>query len=262
MKEIIIFTFFVTVNFSNGFSQVFQEKYLQSIYCNQSQDQLDNFFKNWEKQSIALPKDSLVNLNPIEQHVHEIFEEFYDPLNLEKYGDVQWGGDLYSGVMYIIIQNHLKYIISNKGSIKEVEFFGKKVKESSILRKAVLTNFRPNVEISKKNFYLNSNFKGILDTFVFSKISCEGKRLTSTKEWVDEYRKRINFLGNYIKIISPHWGGDLHYVTHPYVISIVFNKDATQGLVNFRIGWEGGETLFEKRGDEWEMIESKLTWQE
>jgi len=82
----------------------------------------------------------------------------------------------------------------------------------------------------------------------------------SPYQTIEESEKKYNILRSYIPILHGHWGGYWHIVTHPDVSIIIFNKTLTKARVDFSFGYQGGETILEKEGDDWVIKESKETW--
>jgi hypothetical protein len=77
-----------------------------------------------------------------------------------------------------------------------------------------------------------------------------------------ESEKRYEFVKNYIHILHGHWGNYWHLETHPKVSTIVINNEITKAKINFRYGYQGGETVLEKENGIWKIISSKATWTE
>lgn len=73
-------------------------------------------------------------------------------------------------------------------------------------------------------------------------------------------KRRKEFLDKMITTYYGHWGGYWQLETYPRASSIIFDKDMKYARVEYRLVYEGGEPILEKRGDKWVIIHGERTW--
>lgn len=210
---------------------------LLNAYKTDSKEGLHKFFEEWVSVSIPKNNEEIQN-EPTEQirACYRIFEKFYNPFNLNVYGDStrfpEVGNEFYKGTEFIIIQNRINLTFDN---YQVTEF---------------VTNFSPKCNLDNQKFvYLTDEYEKILKDFLDDQLSWE------------EVLKRYEFLNKFTKISPGHWF-EWHFITHPEVYGIDFDFDLKSARVDFRIRYEGGEATFENSTSEnsWELQESHLTW--
>ena len=76
-----------------------------------------------------------------------------------------------------------------------------------------------------------------------------------------ESLKRLSYINEVTSIMTGHWGGWL-LTSHPHVSSVRFNRDLTKALVFYRIGYGGGEALFVRDQNKWNLESFQKTWVE
>lgn len=214
-----------------------QGELLLKAYETDSKEELLKFFEEWESVSIPKTEEEIQN-EPTEQvrACYRIYEEFYNPFNLNYYGDStrypEVGDDFYSDTEFVIIQNRINLTFDNYQVTEYV------------------TDFRPKCNLDNHKFvYLTDEYEKVLKNFLDDQLSWE------------EVWKRYEFLNNFTKISPGHWFG-WHFETHPKVYGIDFDYNLESARVDFRIRYEGGEATFENSTTEnsWELQESHLTW--
>lgn len=254
MRNLLIIIFLVA--FFNSFGQSEFEN-LENTYRKRSQKHLNQFLQKW--QEVSVPTVNLDSLNELEKDVYTIFKDFYNPFNLGRIGDGEWGNELYAEIDYIIIQNKIftyTYQIDNLNDIN------KKNRDSIVFKKDSIIDFRPDLKFENvKTLFLFSEYEKVINKFLGTKSNPLGSgNIMSPSKAKGLSEKRQKFLNKKLKIIHGHWGGYWHISTHPFVFSISFNSDRTIARVNFRLVYQGGEAIYKKQNGQWILEKSKLTW--
>jgi hypothetical protein len=205
---------------------------LEQCYQDSSLDELASYLDAWHAGISPVHRYEYLLLSDTMRSIYQIFVSFYDPFDLGKYCTTgrcpEFGIDFYAGLGYIIVQNEIGYSFD----------------PDTLL---VLKNFRPPVEVDAKTLYLTDEYKQEFDSFL------------NNGQHPGEIGYRWNFLNQKLRIMSGHWFG-WHFLTHPEVEYINFSPAFNSATVYFRIIYEGGEAKFKRETDEWEFIESYLTW--
>uniref|UniRef100_UPI00404B4ECB hypothetical protein n=1 Tax=Flavobacterium sp. TaxID=239 RepID=UPI00404B4ECB len=243
-------------SFFNSFGQSEFEN-LENAYRKRSQKHLNQFFQKWQEESI--PTDNLNSLSELEKDVYTIFKDFYNPFNLGRIGDGEWGNELYAEIDYIIVQNKIfiyTYEIDSLSAINKVNRDTIKFKKDSI------NDFCPDLNFGQvKTLFLFPKYEKAINKFLGTKNEPLGSgNIMNPAKARGLSEKRQKFLNKKLKIIHGHWGGYWHIITHPFVFSISFNLDRTIAHVNFRLVYQGGEAHYVKQNGQWILEKSKLTW--
>ena len=124
-----------------------------------------------------------------------------------------------------------------------------------------IDNFRPKVDFGSDSvLYLTEEYSKSLDKFLGDESTELGEGgIMNPSRPKGESIKRFQFLRPYIPVQHGHWQGWL-LETHPEISIIELDNTLTKAKINFRVGYEGGEALIEKTGDNWKIISSKVTW--
>jgi hypothetical protein len=187
----------------------------------------------WRSESSPLSAQEYLNLSDIEKHVYLIYQDFYNPFNLNKYEShgvhyPEVGNDYYASLLNLIIQNRISYSVDGGLNLIEME------------------NFRPGVSLPPaQNYYFTDYYVDEWNAFLDKNHS--------------DLNSRIDFIHKKFKIDrmrSLTW----LYITQPEVFSIYFNENMDSAKVNFGIRFEGGESEYVRTGETWSMISSTLTW--
>jgi hypothetical protein len=214
---------------------------------------IDAFMAEWNK-TIKPNSEDFINQNDTMNAVFSIYREFYKPLDLLKLGDWEWGNKLNSKSKYIVIQNKVFYSVLSTNNLDDYDW--KTSKRDSIV------NFRPPVKLEKiKTLYLTDEYAESINIFLGTLSTVVGEdNIMSLSKPKEESEKRYEMLRSYIPILHGHWGGYWHLETHPNVSIIILNKTLTKAKIDFRVGYQGGETILQKKGADWVIKESKATW--
>jgi hypothetical protein len=200
---------------------------IREAFVENSDEKLVEFLDTWARRIGPVTCDRFEQKSETVQEAYRLFRDYYDPFNLEQYGDPEWGPDVYAGYDYVVVQ---------KRAAAEIPGFGRE--EDG--------HFRPVVEFENATvLYLTDEYEHIIEEF-----------LEESQELLWE---RIGFLRTHMPIDPGHWGG-WHIVTCPHVGLFEFQPGLHSALVYFSILYEGGQSTLVKNGDAWKLIGSQLTW--
>ncbi|NQX54452.1 hypothetical protein HQN86_12575 [Pedobacter panaciterrae] len=181
-------------------------KQLEKAYQKRSTVKLKRFFDDWAKDLRPATQDERSKMrNPIQQ-AYQVFEVFYNPVDLKSRGGSEFGNRIYEGFNYFIIQNSFKiyqkekihyteqeakaYAIDNiKKNAKRILYTEKRIASiesgdkyfldlfgpdskrewddtERILIDSVI-DFRPNtIQTKGTPLYLSDKYKVLLDSFI------------------------------------------------------------------------------------------------
>jgi len=200
---------------------------LREAFAGNSDEKLVEFLDTWARRIGPVTCDLFEQKSETVQEAYRLFRDYYDPFNLERYGDSEWGSDVYADYDYIVVQ---------KNAAAEIPGFGREDDEY----------FRPLVEFENAAvLYLTEEYEHIIEEFL--------------EESREQLWERIEFLRTHMSIDPGHWDG-WEIVTCPHVGWFEFQPGLQSALVYFSILNEGGQSTLVKNGDTWELVESQLTW--
>jgi hypothetical protein len=275
-------------------------KQLEKAYQKKSTEKLKRFFDDWAKDLRPATQDERSKMrNPIQQ-AYQVFEVFYNPVDLKSRGGSEFGNKIYEGFNYFIIQNSFKiyqkekvyyteeeakaYAIDNikknaektyhekfialikSGNKMTMENYGpnsKNILEDSlkILLDSVI-DFRPNIIQTKSTpLYLSDKYKVLLDSFLGNNhVPFATGGIMNTAQATGGSTDRQQFLQTYIKIFHGHWGGYWQYHTYPTISSIVFDKNFKYAKVYYNMIYERGEAFLGFEENTWKLLSVQRTW--
>jgi hypothetical protein len=216
-------------------------------------DSFEQLFIDWNR-TIKPNSEDFIHQNDTIHVVFDVYKAFYKPLDLLKLGDWEWGNKLNSKCRYVVVQNKLFYSILLTDNFDDFDW--KKSRKDSI------ENFRPPIDLDRnKVLYLTNEYATSINKFLGAESTKLGEgNIMNPSRPAGESEKRYEVLRSFIPILHGHWGGYWHLETHPHVSVIIFNKTLTKAQIHFRVGYQGGEAILEKTGNEWTIKESKATW--
>jgi len=206
---------------------------LEEIYQLNSQQGLEQYLSAWESEIQPIDNEEFNQLSDTLKTLYRIYQEFYNPTDLSRYCTAgrcpEFGNQLYESLDYFIVQTEIKYTLNEYEDHKTVY------------------DFRPDIDLDNPILYLSNDYEEELASFL------------DREEHELDIQNRYDFLNTMLGIWPGHWFG-WHFLTHPEVDMIYFNQYLDSARVHFRIIFEGGEARFAKMNNNWEMIESQLTW--
>ena len=229
-------------------------QHLEQAYLSSDRSALKSFFKEWELRVPARKPESLQS--DTIKVIHDVFQTFYRPLSLGSLGNWEgWTKRLNMAADHIVVGTKV-YFVVKKGNISddlEAEY--------SIDERDSIVDFRPYVNTRKPVLYLTSKYFSVLNKFLGSESTPVGEdNIMDPAMPKGESKKRSKFLVNHIPLAQGHWGGYWHMDSHPRVNLIVLNRTLTKARIYFRVGYQGGEAILEKKGKHWKLLESGATW--
>ena len=87
--------------------QARQANLLQAAYSSGSREKLDSFFENWSRETPSLSDPAIEKLSDTMRNACKVFQEFYNPLNIQRSGGSEWGNDIYKDVKYLVLQKDI-----------------------------------------------------------------------------------------------------------------------------------------------------------
>jgi hypothetical protein len=216
-------------------------------------DSIEQIFVDWNN-TVKSNSDEFIHQNDTINAVFDIYKTFYKPLDLLKLGNWEWGNNLNLKCKYVVVQNKIFYSILLTENLDDFDW------QKS--RKDSIENFRPPINLNKnKVLYLTNEYAESINKFLGTESTKLGQgNIMDPSRPQGESEKRYEILRPFIPILHGHWGGYWHLETHPDISIIIFNKTLTKAKINFRVGYQGGEAVLEKKGDDWIIKESKATW--
>ena len=226
---------------------------LENAYAHQSKHSIENFFADWNK-SVKQNSIEFINQNNSVKSIFEIYRTFYQPLDLLKLGDWEWGNSLNMNSKYVVVQNKMYYYIMPNDNFDNFLYWNEN--SDSII------DFRPPIDVKlDKVLYLMDEYHEAVNRFLGSESSGLGEgNIMNPSRPIEESQKRYNFLREFIPILHGHWGGYWHIETHPEVSVIILNKKLDRAIVHFRVGYQGGEATLVKNNNKWTVQSSMATW--
>lgn len=230
------------------------EKIIDSLmvaYNTQSNDKLKTILDNWNASVNGYALSELEDDKT--RDVYEIFIEIYTPFDISRLGNHEWGGHMYEGFEYVIVQNKVFFDYTYETS--KFTFESPEPEEID-----TVTDFRPQVYFDNaKTLYLTEEYEVALNVFLdsdffpFEAYDIEKPSLS----WEESY-KRLQFLITYLAIIPGHWGKYWHIETHPHILNIHFDAMMEKARVLFRVGYMFGTAELEKQNGDWVLISSVI----
>ena len=253
MKKVILYL--VTVSVICGNYSCNKKDSTESIIANELSEKLENafqlssttdleqFFADWNK-SLSPNTVEFIKQNDFIEAIYEIYKEFYEPLDLTRLGDWEWGNGLNSNCKYIAVQNKIYYGIV-EDSLLESPYINYSYDLDSI------NDFRPSFNLAKEQvLYLQPKYEQAINIFLGADPSVPK----------DDINKRYTFIRPFIPVLRGHWGNYWHIATHPEIAFVLLGKNKNTAKILFRVGYQGGEAILMKETSGWEIIKSSVTW--
>jgi hypothetical protein len=214
---------------------------LITTYKDSCTECLKNILEDWKNE--FTPNTNIpVSL----QFVYDVYKEFYRPWDLGRISESEWGDNIYEGYSYYIIQSSIKYDYEST--------FSTDSKFSSNIY--TIEDFRPEIANDTINLlYLTNTYANAINCF----LDVDYEYIKSSPTAKESYAK-YSFLNNYLFFFQGHWKNYWKIETNPFVERMSFNKAKDKVRVDFILGYQGGEAILEKNGDDWEIVDYYMTW--
>lgn len=215
---------------------------LEKAYQQESQEQLDTFFEDWDEMIEPISSDEFIAHAEVEQEAYRLFVQFYTPDNLDRLTNGEHE-NFETGFRYIAVQNKLEIAVADTNP-KYYYYRGVNISEYSI------DNFRPELpNLASPAVYLTEEADSIIYYFLFDPDST----------YRDDSSERAEFLRQAMQLTPHHWITDYHKYTMPHAGRIIFNETYAKALIQFRVFFQFGDAYFEKENGNWVLKESELT---
>ena len=238
---------------------------IEKAYLYNDISYLIDFLDDESKKSVPISDEELSSIFEFIQHSYSIFEDFYNPFNLGRIGENEYGDSVYFGVKYVVVQNEINVEIVKDDDFEEffdVENFSahyfklslekrKELDNLKVIAKLSVRNFRPRLNFNEKKIIYDNSFISNQIEYFLSKQKEEGNR--------KEYEKRKAYLNEMIHVYGCHWSSCVHHRTDPSV-SLTFNESLNKAVVNFGIFYQGGSAIYYLIDGEWVFQRSKIEW--
>jgi hypothetical protein len=196
-----------------------------------------------------------------------IFQDFWNPKMIKRYGRHEWDTELYADAKYVIVQRSL--VVATKKTeewpIDELKYMYRpsRQKEEDWLVETI-DDFCPSVSIPDTIVVsLTKDLADELKSFLGGNFSeAATSEIMSPAQSVDESRIKHAAADTMVRIYSKHWGDGWHLISHPEVEQILFDSDYQHALVAFRIVYQGGYALYEKTSEGWKLDKTIIEWTE
>lgn len=215
---------------------------LQQAYRDASLPAYQEILEQWAADVSAKREKDLDT--ETEKNIYSIFQIFYSPDDISRLGDHEWG-EMYTNYDYAVVQNHVYY---NYGYHDYDPYLGADT----------IWDFRPEIEIEGKTvLYLTDDYGRAIYDFLGMEENPFRPEGAVKVYPIDKMTKRLEFLQEYLPIITGHWGCYLHIETHPEMLSLSFTEDEDRAMAFFRVGYMFGQAYF-SRGNEWKLDSSEI----
>lgn len=263
-------------------------KHLKSAYIEGSREKLSDYLNAWVYWTKPVRQEEMDRKLPFDRHANDIYQLLYRPTNLRWFtkwfpgkrpeppiykkiltyigvpDDENWAEKIYEDAQYSLIQNEIEiYIVETLPQPDDRSFdtergFEKQMKQA--IAHVRILDFRPRVKPHGRTpVYLAPTLKGILEKFLESKKVLSNETGLQSTHQDSLANRRLEFLNRELKILRGHWEG-WHFETHPLVERIVFNRDLSKAIAEYRIKYTGGRVYLDRTADGWELVSAGLTW--
>lgn len=199
------------------------------------------------------------------EEAQAIFEDFWNPKMLKRYGEHEWRDELYADSKYLILQRSL--VVATKKTdgwplenLKYMYRHFRQMEDDWTIE--TITDFQPTVSIPDTTVLsLTNDLYDELQAFLGSSYSkATTPDIMSPAQAAEESRMKHIAANTMTRIYSKHWGDGWHLISHPEVEHIQFDKDYQHAVVAFRIVYQGGYAFYDKTPEGWKLSESAITW--
>ena len=117
------------------------EASLEKAFLSRSPRRFEEFLLEWHASIEAAAPDEIAALSDTARAAYEIFQRFWDPLNLNSYGPnepPETGNNLYARTPYLIVQGSIRFGVGGEA-----------------YNQPLFSNFRPSVSVGDKKTSLS-----------------------------------------------------------------------------------------------------------
>ena len=263
-------------------------KHLKNAYIEGSREKLSSYLNAWVHWTQPVTRHELERKLPFDRHANDIYQLIHRPTNLRWFtkwfpgkrpeppfykkiltyigvlDDENWAEEIYVDAQYSLIQNEIEiYIVESLPEPDDRSFdtergFEKQMREA--ITHVRILDFRPRVKPHGRTpVYLVPPLKRILDKFLESKKVLSNETGLQSTHKDSLANRRLEFLNRELKILRGHWEG-WHFETHPLIERIVFNRDLSKAIAEYRIKYTGGRAYLDRTADGWELVSAGLRW--
>lgn len=263
-------------------------KHLRNAYIERSGEKLSSYLNAWAHWTEPVSQEELDRKLPFDRYANDIFHLLHAPANLRWFtkwfpgkrpetplykkilisvgilNDENWAEKLYARIQYSLIQNEIEiYIVEtlpvhDDRSRESAREFETQMKHA--IAHLRILDFRPRVKPHECTpIYLVPALKGVLERFLESDRVLSNETGLQSTDQDTLTKRRFEFLNQELKILRSHWEG-WHFETHPLVERIVFNRDLSKAIAQYRIKYTGGRAFLERTAEGWELTHAGLTW--
>jgi hypothetical protein len=267
-----------------------RDSLLLKAYQTGSTEKLGAFFNEWAMETAPLAPSTIEKMDQTAQNVYSLFQQFYNPLDLQRIGGSEWGNDIYKKARYLVLQDRIRFGFVDtldREILLQRQYAelaaGLHVSLDSVIKTSKedgnerwcriddwptpkiwdsLIDFRPPLRFgSPEGVVLTERFRTLLNQFLGNDhLSLGAGNIMSPARSKGESKNRQQFLEKYIKIWYGHWGGYWQLYSYPVVASITFDHTFSHAVINYVLVYEGGYAYFVKKGGVWMLVEARRTW--
>lgn len=254
-----IIGFFVIFSCGILFSQ--NTNLLIKAYQTNSKAALDEFFDNWDKETIPIMQEEVEKDTSITSSLYELYYYFYECFNGDPFAKYKL--ERYTNVLqdlrYFVVRDKIDYNILDLDNIDTTFQVYKEAWE--LAKKDTIYNFRPNFLLVNSEkvirpLFLTDEFYGYIRDFFATKE--EDQELVK-----EDYDKKKDFLADHIVILGK---GDTYTPTidiykvlsDPIIHEIDFNNTFNQARIDFSIGCTYYSAFFAKEDGKWGSVNCKV----
>jgi len=236
---------------------------LERAYKKNDLKRLHKFFEQWRGELRPFSEIESTALSDTTQKLVDLFAAFYQPFQLSNYNS-DLDDTFYKGIQYAVVQNTLTYSFIDSIDMKSEiippkRYFYWTYPSRPLKRK--ISPFRPDLNLEGiEILYLSKFYLDIILEFLGENnfIPPMPGESDTNYEKEKEYRKKRQFLNNYIKITTAHMGGGSNLLTFPVASRIYFTKDLKQAVISYQVGLGSGRAYFKLKEDTWQLIGANI----
>ena len=211
------------------------------------------------------------NIPPIQARgrAHEealaVFQDFWNPKNIKRYGRHEWDAELYAGANYVIAQRSLE-VATRRDDTWPIDELKYSYRPYRLAKEdwefETISDFTPVVSIPDTVVIsLTKELSDELLAFLGGDFTeATTPDIMSPAQAQEESRMKLVAANTMVRFYSKHWGDGWHLISHPEVEHILFDREYRHALVSFRIVYQGGYAFYDKTPEGWKLVKSTIDW--